>query len=98
MNVICELVAVTYDIGPSLSPFVAEVVKIIKKNDKVEHELTAMGSILEGEWDDINAVIDEIFKTVAPKYERIGITAKFDYRKSKKNRIKGKIKSVQAKM
>ncbi len=28
-NVICELVCVTYDIGPSLSPFVARVVKII---------------------------------------------------------------------
>ncbi len=97
-NVICELVVVTYDIGPSLSPFVAEVIKEIKKDEKVEHELTPMGSVLEGEWKDVLALVDRIFQKFAAEYERIGITFKVDFRSSKQNRMQGKIKSVESKL
>lgn len=97
-NIICELVCVTYDIGPSLSPFVAKVVKLIKQDDRVKHVLTPMGSVLEGNWDDVMALIDRIFKQFAPDFERLGITIKIDYRRSKQDRISGKIKSVEEKL
>ncbi len=97
-NVICDLVVVTYDIGPSLSPFVAKVCKVIEEDSKVEHMLTPMGSIIEGDYDDVMALVDRVFKTVAPDYERVGITVKMDYRKSKKNRMQGKVASVSEKM
>ena len=97
-NVICEFIMVTYDIGPSLSPFVAKVIKEIKADDKVEHLLTPMGSVLEGDWDDVMALIDRIFKKFAPQFERLGITIKVDYRASKDKRIAGKVKSVEDKI
>ncbi len=97
-NVICDIVVVTYDIGPSLSPFVAKVCDIIQADKKVEHMLTPMGSIVEGEFDDVMALVDRVFKAVAPDYERVGITVKMDYRKSKKSRMKGKVASVSEKM
>ena len=97
-NVICELVMVTYDIGPSLSPFVAKVIKEIKKDDQVKHILTPMGSVLEGEWKDVMALVDKLFQKFSPDFERLGITLKIDYRRSKQNRIKGKIKSVEEKL
>jgi uncharacterized protein (TIGR00106 family) len=97
-NVICDLVMVTYDIGPSLSPFVAKVIKEINKNSKVKHLLTPMGSVLEGNWSDVMELTDNLFQKFSPDFERIGITLKIDYRKSKQNRIDGKIKSVQEKM
>jgi uncharacterized protein (TIGR00106 family) len=97
-NIICELVCVTYDIGPSLSPFVAEVVKVIRQDNKVQHILTPMGSILEGSWDDVMALIDRIFKQFAADFERLGITIKIDYRRGKQNRINGKIESVEEKL
>ncbi|MFX0094506.1 MAG: MTH1187 family thiamine-binding protein [Candidatus Hodarchaeota archaeon] len=97
-NVICELVMVTYDIGPSLSPFVTKVVKLIKEDKKVKHLLTPMGSILEGEWKDVINLLDKLFTTFSPDYERLGITFKVDYRRSKDNRIVGKIKSVEEKL
>jgi uncharacterized protein (TIGR00106 family) len=97
-NVICELVMVTYDIGPSLSPFVAKVIKEIKKNTKVKHILTPMGSILEGQWKDVMALVDNLFQKFSPDFERLGITLKIDYRRSKLNRIEGKIKSVEEKL
>jgi uncharacterized protein (TIGR00106 family) len=97
-NVICELVMVTYDIGPSLSPFVARVIKEIRKDTKVKHILTPMGSVLEGEWKDVMALINDLFQKFSPDYERLGITLKIDYRKNKQNRIEGKIKSVEEKL
>ncbi len=97
-NVICELVMVTYDIGPSLSPFVAKVIKEIKKDKNVQHLLTPMGSVLEGQWQDVMALIDRLFQKFSPEYERLGITLKIDYRRSKQDRIEGKIKSVEEKL
>ncbi|HHE64803.1 MAG: thiamine-binding protein [Candidatus Cloacimonadota bacterium] len=97
-NVICELVMVTYDIGPSLSPFVAKVIKEIKKDTKVKHILTPMGSVLEGQWKDVMSLVDDLFQRFSPDFERIGITMKIDYRRSKQNRIEGKIKSVEEKL
>jgi len=97
-NVICELVVVTYDIGPSLSPFVAEVVKVIQTDKKVQHLLTPMGSVLEGPYDDVIALVNRIFHQFAPDYERLGITLKIDFRRSKQNRIRGKVASVEEKL
>lgn len=97
-NVICDLVLVTYDIGPSLSPFVAKVVAEIKKDTKIKHQLTPMGSVLEGNWSDVMNLINTLFVKFAPDYERLGLTLKVDYRASKKDRISGKVKSVEEKL
>ena len=97
-NVICDLVVVTYDIGPSLSPFVAKVLKLIEADKSVEHVLTPMGSVIEGDWADVLALVDRVFRKFAPDFERLGLTLKVDYRRSKVNRIKGKLSSVREKM
>jgi len=97
-NVICDLVMVTYDIGPSLSPFVAKVIKTIQEDTKVKHQLTPMGSVIEGDWKDVMALVDKLFTQFAPDYERLGLTLKVDFRRSKDNRIEGKVKSVEEKL
>lgn len=97
-NVICDLIMVTYDIGPSLSPFVSKVIKEIKSFKKVKHQLTPMGSVLEGQWDDVMELLNHLFITFSPDYERLGITLKIDYRASKINRMIGKISSVEEKL
>ncbi len=97
-NVIVDLVVVTYDIGPSLSPFVSEVVKFIQADTHVKHVLTPMGSVIEGDWQDVMDLLDQLFCHFAPDYERLGISIKIDYRASKTNRIEGKIKSVEEKL
>ncbi len=98
IHVICELVVVTYDIGPSLSPFVSKVVKMIRDDTSVTHQLCPMGSVIEGDWKDVMRLVDRIMIAFAPDYERIGITLKVDYRRSKRDRIEGKVRSVEEKM
>ena len=87
---------VTYDIGPSLSPFVARVHDEISRWEQVESLLTPMGTVLEGELQDILDLTGHLMKTFADEYERLGITLKIDYRRSKQNssRIRGKVASV----
>jgi len=97
-NVICELVVVTYDMGPGLSPFVAQVIKLIREDEKVTNMLTPMGTILEGEWKDVIALVERIFTRFAPECERLGITLRVDYRRSKTGRIKGKVQAVEEKL
>ncbi len=97
-NIICELVVVTYDIGTSLSPFVAQVLDVINADEKVQHLLTPMGSVLEGKYDHVMDLVRRIFYKFGAEYERIGITIKIDFRASKQNRIKGKVQSVNEKM
>lgn len=97
-NVICDLVVVSYDNGPSLSGFVAKVVKLIQTHTKLKHMLTPMGSIIEGSFKNVLALLDDIFTTFAPECERMGITFKLDWRKSKQNRIDGKVNSVMEKL
>ncbi|MBI9031677.1 MTH1187 family thiamine-binding protein [bacterium] len=97
-NIICELVVVTYDIGPSLSPFVAQVIDVINQDKSVQHLLTPMGSVIEGKYDDVMNLVRTIFYKFAGDYERLGITIKIDFRASKQNRIKGKIESVKQKL
>ncbi len=97
-NIICELVVVTYDIGPSLSPFVTKVIKVINADTSVEHLLTPMGSVIEGKYDDVMNLVRTIFYKFAEEYERLGITIKIDFRASKQDRIRGKVKSVQDKL
>ncbi len=97
-NIICELVVVTYDIGPNLSPFVTKVIKVINADTSVEHPLTPMGSVIEGKYDDVMNLVRTIFYKFAEEYERLGITIKIDFRASKQDRIRGKVKSVQDKL
>lgn len=94
IHVICDIVMVTYDIGPSLSPFVARVHKEIASWRGVESLLTPMGTVLEGDLKDVLALTEHLMTHFADEYERLGVTLKIDYRRSKTNRIKGKIESV----
>ncbi len=95
MHVICDVVMVTYDIGPSLSPFVARVHREIESWPSVVSQLTPMGTVIEGELSDILQLVDHLFSLFGEQYERLGLTIKIDYRRSKQsNRISGKVASV----
>ncbi|RMG59121.1 MAG: thiamine-binding protein, partial [Deltaproteobacteria bacterium] len=65
--------------GESLSPYVARCTKIIRESG-VKNELHAMGTILEGEWDEVFGVIRKCFEELRKDCSRISLTIKVDYR------------------
>ncbi len=80
--------------GESLSPYVSRVLKIVDESGLI-YRLTAMGTILEGEWDEVIAVVTACFRELEKDCNRISTNIRIDYRKGEKSRMKQKIDSLE---
>lgn len=80
--------------GESVSEYVAECMKIVRKSD-VRYLLTPMATILEGEMDEVMGVIMKCHTRVLEMSDRVITTIKIDDRKGRKDAMTGKIKSVE---
>jgi uncharacterized protein (TIGR00106 family) len=54
-----------------------------------------MGTVVEGEWDDLFKLVKKCHQTVMKNEERTITTISIDDRKGKPNRIEEKVKSVE---
>ena len=83
--------------GESLSASVAQAFRIIEQSG-IAYEHHAMGTNLEGDWDEVMAVIkacrDRLFETEA----RVSISIKIDDRKGVSSGMTHKVRSVREKM
>lgn len=97
MKVIVDLCVVPLGVGVSVSEYVAECQKILKKAKLTTH-LHAYGTNIEGEWDKVFAAIkkchERIHKMGAP---RISTTIKLGTRTDRKQTMKDKVQSVTEK-
>ena len=57
-----------------------------------------MGTVIEGEWDEVFDVVKKCLDRMRKDCDRITASIKIDYRKSKAGRIKTKIESVERKL
>jgi len=83
--------------GESMSPYVARILDIIDKSG-LPYQLTPMGTIIEGEWDAVMAVVTACFKAMQADCDRIGTHIKIDYRAGGGSRMKSKIDAVEKKL
>jgi uncharacterized protein (TIGR00106 family) len=83
---------------PSLSLYVAGVERILRKSG-LKHELTAMGSIVEGDLDAILPVLREMHEhPFSQGAVRVSTLIKIDDRRDKAASMDSKIRSVKAKL
>lgn len=83
--------------GESVSPYVARSLEIIDASG-LDYRLHAMGTIIEGEVDQVLAVLKKCFEAMAEDCDRITCTAKFDYRRGHSGRLESKVASVEEKL
>jgi uncharacterized protein (TIGR00106 family) len=83
--------------GESLSPYVARSLDIIDKSG-LPYQLTPMGTIIEGEWAEVMAVVTACFETMQADCERISTQIKIDYRAGPGGRIKAKVAAVEGRL
>lgn len=81
----------------SLSAEVAETLKIVSESG-IDYKLHSMGTILEGDWNNIMKLIKKCHKRVLKGSDRVLTTITIDDRKGKIDQITGKIKSVEKKL
>jgi len=83
--------------GDSLSPYIARILDVIDRSG-VTYQLTAMGTILEGDWDEVMKVVGDCFKALQADCPRIGMNLKMDYRAGSQSRLRSKIEAVEAQL
>lgn len=83
--------------GPSVGDYVSRSLQIIDESG-LDYRLHAMGTIVEGEIDDVLAVLKKCFTAMAADCERITCTAKLDYRQGHCRRLETKVASVEQKI
>jgi len=81
--------------GESVSAHVARVIDLIDRSG-VDYQLTPMGTILEGEWDDVIRVVSDCFKLLETDFNRVAMNLKVDHRRGPKGRLRSKTAKVQS--
>ena len=95
--VLLEFSMSPFDKGASLSQFVARSLDIIDKSG-LPYQLTPMGTIVEGEWDEVMALVTACHETMRQDCDRISTSIKIDYRTGTGGRLTSKIESIESKL
>lgn len=97
MSVIVELSIVPMDKGASFSPYVSRAVRIIKGSG-LPYVFGPMGTCIEGEWEEVMAVVSRCFEDLKKDSERILVNMRVDYQAGRTGRLESKVRSVEEKL
>jgi uncharacterized protein (TIGR00106 family) len=83
---------------PGVSSYVAGVERILRET-RLTHQLTAMGTIIEGDLDEILAVVRRMHEhPFTQGAMRVSTSLRIDDRRDKEHTIAGKMRSVEEKL
>ena len=78
----------------SLTKSVAKIIDVIDKSG-LPYQATAMGTLVEGNYDEIFGLIKKCHNVLRKGHDRIYGVIKLDDRQGAKGRLKGKVDSVE---
>jgi uncharacterized protein (TIGR00106 family) len=81
-------------VGDSVSDLVADCVRIVRASG-LPNETNAMFTNIEGDWDEVMAVIKQCMDHVASKAPRVGLVLKADHRPDKPQTMADKVASLE---
>jgi uncharacterized protein (TIGR00106 family) len=81
-------------IGEELKELHAKVLATVEKSE-LDYQLTAMGTLLEGEWEEIMFVVKKCHDEIRKLSERVVTEIVIDDRKDLKGRLKGNVLEVE---
>ena len=91
-----EFSIIPLDKGASMGTYVARVLSVVDESG-LDYRLNPMGTVVEGEWDDLLELLTMCFRVLEKESDRISLQVKFDYRKGVSKALDSKISSVEAK-
>ena len=83
--------------GESLSEHVARSLDIIDRSG-LPYRLNPMGTIIEGEWDEVMKVVRDCYERMSQNCNRISCSLKLDWRRGVQGRLTGKVASVEKRL
>lgn len=96
MTTLMEFSLIPLDKGDSFSAYVSETLKLVDVSG-LDYVLTPMGTVVEGEWDALQALLTRCFRALEASSGRVSLSVKFDHRAGRAGRLRGKVASVEAK-
>jgi uncharacterized protein (TIGR00106 family) len=95
--VLVEFSIVPVGKGASVGNDIAKVIKIVE-NSGLPYKLNPMGTVVEGKWDELMALVKRCHRTVLREGERVVTTIKIDDRKGRSNMIEKKMLSLEKRL
>lgn len=95
--VLLEFSMTPMDKGESVSAYVARSLEIVDRSG-LAYQLTPMGTIVEGEWADVMAVVTACFEAMRVDCARVSTSIRIDYRAGPAGRLKSKVDAVERKL
>ena len=82
-------------VGPSVGASVARAVRIVRESG-LPNETNAMFTNVEGEWDEVMALVKRCVDEVLQDSPRVGLVMKVDIRTDKASSMEAKLASIEA--
>ena len=84
-------------VGESVSEYVADAVRVVRESG-LPTTTDAMFTSIEGEWDEVMAVVKAAVDAVAAKAPRVSVVLKADIRAGVTDGLTSKVAAVEAKL
>ena len=81
----------------SVSSEVAEAIRVVRDSG-LPNRTDAMFTTIEGEWDEVMAVVKQAVMAVGERSERVSVIIKIDYRPGVENALESKVASVERRL
>ncbi len=94
---IAQFSIVPLEVSGGLSGHVAKIIERVEKSG-LEYRLTPMATVVEGDFDEVMALIIDCHKLMRKSSKRVYTSITIDDREGSRGRISGKIESVEKKL
>jgi uncharacterized protein (TIGR00106 family) len=84
-------------VGESVSEQVAEVIRLVRESG-LPNETNAMFTNVEGDWNEVMALIKACTEKMATHSGRVSLVIKIDYRPAVTGAITGKVRAVEERL
>jgi len=93
-NILLEFSMSPLTKGETVGTYVSRSLEIIDKSG-LDYRLNPMGTVVEGSWDEVLALVKCCFLRMKKDCDRISTVVKIDYRKGHSGRLISKVASVE---
>jgi uncharacterized protein (TIGR00106 family) len=83
--------------GDSVSGAVADAVRLVRASG-LANETNAMFTNVEGEWDEVMALVKQCVEAVATEAPRVSVVVKIDYRPGARDQLHEKVAAIETRL
>jgi len=91
---LCAFSITPLGVGDSVGDVVADAVRIVRESG-LPNETNAMFTLVEGEWDEVLALVKRCVDAVATRAPRVSVVVKMDHRPGTSDMLHGKVASIE---